>query len=66
MAREVYKIVVSHYMEDDEGNKIMLDEPIVCQNIYDKSYTIIGHPESVVLNDMFNKIMAFVLGKAAR
>lgn len=65
MTREVYKIVVQHYMEDDEGNKIMLDEPIVCQNIYDKSYTI-GHPESVVLNDMFNKIRAFVLEKAVQ
>lgn len=65
MTREVYKIVVSHYMEDDEGNKIMMDEPIVCQNIYDKS-CIIGHPESVVLNDMLNKIRAFVLGKAVQ
>lgn len=62
MTREVYKIVVTHYMEDDEGKKRMMDEPIVCQHICLRDF---GNPV-MLINDMFNKVRDYVLAKAAQ
>ena len=61
MTQEVYKIVITHYMQDDKGNRMTLDEPIVCQNIYDRTF---GSPV-VLLNNMLDRIKEFVLRKAA-
>jgi hypothetical protein len=60
MRQEVYRIVVTHYIEDDKGNKTKLEEPIVCQHICINN---IGNPV-ILLNDMLDKIKNFVLEKA--
>ena len=59
MGQEVYKIVLTHYFQDDEGNKVQLDEPIVIQNIYDRMF---GN-STVLINEMFEKLKDFTLRK---
>ena len=60
MVQEVYKIIVTHYMQDEDGEKYELEEPIVCQHIWDRTYGGSG----VILNRMFDEAKAFALRRA--
>ena len=60
MVQEVYKIIVTHYMQDENGEKYELEEPIACQYICDRAYGGSG----VILNRMFDETKAFALRRA--
>lgn len=58
MKNEVYKLTLEHYIVDDDGKKIRIDEPIsteciVCMN------NDISIP--IVLNSMFEKMRRYLL-----
>lgn len=57
MVQEVYKITLTHYIQDEEGEKCELEEPIVCQHIWDRTFC--GH--EIILNKMFDSMKAYVL-----
>ena len=60
MVQEVYKIIVTHYMQDENGERFEIEEPIVCQHICDRTYGGSG----VILNRMFDEAKAFALRRA--
>lgn len=47
-------------MQDEDGEKYELEEPIVCQHICDRTYGGSG----VILNRMFDEAKAFALRRA--
>lgn len=58
MKNEVYKLTLEHYIVDDDGKKIRIDEPIstecvVCMNN--------GISIPIVLNSMFEKMRRYLL-----
>ena len=58
--QEFYQLTLTHYMQDEEGNRIKLDEPIVCNTIIDRRF---GNPV-ILLNEIFEKTKEYVLRKA--
>ena len=60
MVREVYKITVTHYLEDEDGERFEVEEPIICKHIWDRRYGGSG----IVLNQMFDETKAYALERA--
>ena len=60
MVQEVYKITVTHYLQDEDGERFELEEPIVCQHIWDRTYGGSG----VILNRLFDEAKAYALERA--
>lgn len=60
MVQEVYKITVTHYLQDEDGERFEIEEPIVCQHIWDRTYGGSG----IVLNRMFDEAKAYALERA--
>ena len=63
MEYEVYKITVTHYMQFENGDKINLEDPIVCQQIL--PYGNYGG-SSIILNEMFDRLKTFALERAKK
>lgn len=61
MMQEIYQLTLTHYMQDEEGNRIRLEEPVVCNSIFDRRF---GNPV-IVLNEIFERTKEYVLRKAA-
>lgn len=59
MANEIYRLTLSHYIESEE-ERIMVDEPLVVQMIFDRTYA----PTSVCLNQMLDRMRDEVLRRA--
>ena len=60
MMQEVYQITVTHYMQDDEGKRIKLGEPIICNAIYERRFGNV----SVLLNQMLDEVKNYVMRRA--
>ena len=60
MVQEVYKITVTHSLQDEDGERFEIEEPIVCQHIWDRTYG----GSDVILNRMFDETKAFALRRA--
>lgn len=59
MANEIYRLTLSHYIENEE-ERIRIDEPLVVQMIIDRQYT----PTPVCLNQMLDRMRDEVLRRA--
>lgn len=59
MANEIYRLTLSHYFGDEE-DRIMIEEPLVVQMIFDRQYT----PTPVCLNQMLDRMRDEVLRRA--
>lgn len=59
MTNEIYRLTLSHYIESEE-DRIMVDEPLVVQMIFDRTYV----PTPVCLNQMLDRMRDEVLRRA--
>lgn len=59
MTNEIYRLTLSHYIENEE-ERIRIDEPLVVQMIIDRQYT----PTPVCLNQMLDRMRDEVLRRA--
>lgn len=57
---EVYKLTFEHYVIDNDGNKIHIDEPISTQCVICMKN---GISIPIVLNDMIEKMRNYLLEK---
>ena len=57
---EVYKLTFEHYIIDNDGNKIHIDEPISIQCVICMKN---GISIPIVLNDMIEKMRNYLLGE---
>lgn len=57
MVREVYKIIVTHYLQDEDGERFEIEEPIICKHILDRR----DGGSGIVLNRMFDEAKAYAL-----
>ena len=63
MVFEGYKMVLTHYIVDsDTGKRIVIDEPIITEQVFDRSYG--GSP--IILNRMFNEMKEYTLNRMAK
>lgn len=60
MTQEVYKITLTHYIQDEKGEKFEIEEPIICQHIVERTFC--GH--GIILNQMLDRVKAYVLERA--
>ena len=60
MVQEVYKITVTHYLQDEDGKRFEVEEPIICKHIWDRRYG----GSVIVLNRIFDEAKAYALGRA--
>lgn len=60
MVQEVYKITVTHYLQDEDGKRFEVEEPIICQHIFDRTFC----GQGIILNQMFDRMKAYVLERA--
>lgn len=57
---ERYRIVLTHYIVDsDTGKKITLDEPVIIEQVFDRSYG----SSPIILNRMLDEMKKYVLNK---
>ena len=59
---EAYRIVLTHYIVDETGERINLDEPLCIEQVFDRTYD--GSP--ILLNRMFDELKAFALSRVER
>lgn len=59
MVNEIYRLTLSHYIESEE-DRIRIDEPLVVQMIFDRTYA----PTPVYLNQMLDRMRDEVLRRA--
>lgn len=58
MKNEVYKLTLEHYIVDDDGKKVPIDEPIFTQCVTRMED---GISIPIVLNSMFEKMRNYLL-----
>ena len=58
MKNEVYKLTLEHYIVDDDGRKVHIDEPISTQYVVCMNN---GISIPVVLNNMIAKMRTYLL-----
>ena len=57
---ERYRIVLTHYIVDsDTGKRITLDDPVVIEQVFDRSYG----SSPIILNRMLDEMKKYVLNK---
>lgn len=56
MTNEVYRLTLDHFI-DNNGDKLRLDDPLVVQCIYDRSYA----PPVICLNSMIERMCHEIL-----
>ena len=59
MTTEVYRLTLDHFIDDGES-RTRLDQPIVVQMFYDRSYA----PPAICINNMLEKMRDEVLRRA--
>lgn len=59
MTSEIYRLTLSHYLGDEE-DRIMIEEPLVVQMIFDRTFA----PTPVCLNQMLDRMRDEVLRRA--
>ena len=60
MVWEVYKITVTHYLQDGDDKMFEIEEPIICKHMFDRRYGGSG----IVLNRIFDEAKAYALERA--
>lgn len=61
MTNEVYRLTLDHFI-DINGERTRLEEPLVVQMIYDRSYT----PQAICLNNMIDMMRDEILRQARK
>ena len=63
MKCEGYRIVLTHYAVDlDTGERAKLDEPIVVEQVFDRTYG--GSP--IILNRMIDEMKEYVIDRLVK
>lgn len=57
--QEAYRLVLQHYIVADDGDRLRIDEPIVVEQIFDRTYGC----TPVVINRLFDEMKHFTLMK---
>ena len=59
LPNEVYRLTLEHYLNDEDGNKHHLEDPLVVKAIYDRRYGSVPY----LLNHMLDMMKDTVLRK---
>ena len=59
MMHEEYRLTLTHYMVDEKGGKVPLDDPIIVRQIFQGTGTM---DSRVLVNLMLDEMKRYVLG----
>lgn len=59
MMHEEYRLTLTHYMVDEKGGKVPLDDPLIVRQIFQRTGTM---DSRVLVNLMLDEMKRYVLG----
>ena len=59
MMHEEYRLTLTHYMVDDKGGKVPIDDPIIVRQVFQGTGTM---ESRILVNLMLDEMKRYVLG----